>query len=203
MSIPELAEKIAAAAKQTSMVEYAAVACTLLYVILAAFEKAICWLFGIASSILYIYICFTAQLYLESILQVFYAAMGVYGWWQWSRGSYSHTSAIIEWKLSNHIITTLGGALFGILLGFVFSKYTSAALPYFDAQVTSFSLIATWMVSKKIIENWLYWIVINIAAVYLYHARELHLTSALYFLLAILAAAGYIKWRKELKALSA
>jgi nicotinamide mononucleotide transporter len=204
MSFHEILENIADAAANTSALEFAAVICAVIYVILAAKENILCWLFGIISSFIYVYICFQTNLFLETGLQIFYVLMGFYGWWQWLRnkGTQQH-APVIEWKIASHLIMIIAGAAGGAILGFIFAKYTTAAQPYLDAFISSYSLIATWMVTKKILENWVYWIIIDAASVILYGNRGLYLSSALFILYTILAVYGFIAWRKELKALHA
>jgi nicotinamide mononucleotide transporter len=199
MSAGELIEKIAEAAKQTSWLEYAAVISSIAYVILAASEKILCWLFGILSSLIYVYLCFISKLYLETFLMVFYVAMGFYGWYQWetNKGKQDH-APVISWKFTKHIYLLATGAATGIVLGFLFERHTDAAQPYLDAFITSYSLIATWMVTKKVIQNWIYWIIIDAASIILYGNRELYLTSLLYLIFTVLAVAGYFAWKKEL-----
>lgn len=203
MSANEILEKIAEAARQTSWIEYAAVVTALAYLALAAFEKVLCWLFGILSSLIYVYLCYTSQLYLETLLQGFYVVMGFYGWHQWekNKGS-SNTAPVIIWKPSRHAVIILAGGIAGYGLGFVFAEYTKAAQPYLDAFITSYSLIATWMVTKKLLENWIYWIIIDAASIILYSNRGLYLSGLLFFIFTVVAVAGFFAWKKELRATS-
>ncbi len=193
-----MAEILTSALLQTTWIEAFAVIFSIANVILAAYQNNWCWLAAIISVSLYIYICFTAKLYSETVLQLFYLVMAFYGWWQWTRKSTENKKVkIIIWDLKKNLkIIVLG---IGITLPFFFitKNYTDAALPFSDALVTAFSLIATFMVTKKILENWIYWIAIDSLAVFIYLNRGLQLTAILYFIYVIIAVVGFINWRKE------
>lgn len=183
---------------QTTRIEALAVLFSIAYVILAAYQNNWCWPAAIISVSLYIYICFTAKLYSETGLQVFYLAMAFYGWWQWTKKSTENKKiSITTLDFKNHVLIILPGI--GITLPFylITKNYTDAALPFSDALVTAFSLIATFMVTKKILENWIYWIVIDSIAIYIYMNRGLQLTAILYLIYVIIAVVGFINWRKE------
>lgn len=179
----------------TSLVEWIAVASSVIYVILAAQKQILCWFFAFISSALYVYLCFSAQLYLESILQLFYVVMAVVGFLLWNRPT---KTEIIKWKVSYHIINILVSAGLTFLLGYLFSVYTDQANPYIDAATTVFSLAATFMVTQRVLENWIYWIVIDAVSVYLFYTRELHLTAVLFLIFTVLAIVGYFSWKKSL-----
>jgi len=191
-------ETITSAFQQTSWIEALAVVLGIAYVILAAYESNWCWLAAAISVSLYIYICFNAKLYSETGLQVFYLIMAFYGWWQWKSGKPGKEKLEISvLKTSNHLLLIALGLLLTFLFYFVMKNYTNAALPLADAFVTAFSLIATFMVAKKNLENWIWWILIDGLAVYIYFRRGLQLTAFLYFIYAIIAVAGFINWKKE------
>jgi nicotinamide mononucleotide transporter len=178
-----------------SIIESAAVFFSILYVILALKESIWCWGAAAISVILYIYICYTAQLYPETGLQVFYLFMAFYGYYQWNKND--STLQIQQWTITKHLLILLIGAILTFLMGFYFSLYTNAALPVVDSFTTVFSVFATYMVAKKVLGNWLYWIVIDAVSVYLYFSRDLHLTSLLFMGYTIIAIFGYFSWLKR------
>ena len=178
-----------------SIIESTAVFFSVLYVILAIKESVWCWGAAAISVILYIYICYTAQLYSETGLQFFYLLMAIYGYYQWNKNDSS--LKIQQWTITKHLFILLLGALLTFLMGFYFSIYTNAAMPLVDSFTTVFSVFATYMVTKKVIENWLYWIVIDAVSVYLYFIRDLHLTSLLFIVYTVIAIFGYISWIKR------
>ena len=183
-----------------SVIETIAVVFSILYVILAAKEKIWCWLSAAISASLYIYICFSAKLFLETGLQGFYFIMAIYGYLQWN--SAKNEIIISTWSLQRHLIIFGVGIIASYLLGKFFEFYTEAALPIIDSFTTIFSLFATYMVTKKILENWIYWIVIDIVSVYLYLSRDLQLTAGLFVVYTIIAVFGYFSWKKQLNILS-
>ena len=177
-----------------SVIESAAVFFSILYVVLAVKESILCWGAAAISVILYIYICYTAQLYPETGLQVFYLLMSFYGYHQWNKND--STLKIQQWTTTKHLLILLIGASLTFLMGFYFTIYTNAAMPLVDSFTTVFSVFATYMVTKKVLGNWLYWIVIDIVSVYLYFSRDLHLTSLLFIMYTVIAIFGYFSWLK-------
>ena len=126
--------------------------------------------------------------------------MAIYGYWQWNRPK--KEIAISTWSLQRHLLIFGVGIIASLLLGKFFEIYTNAALPIIDSFTTIFSLFATYMVTKKILENWIYWIVIDIVSVYLYFSRDLKFTAGLFVAYTIIAVFGYLSWKKQLNTLS-
>ena len=178
-----------------SIIESVAVFFSVLYIILVLKESILCWWAAAISVILYIYICYTAQLFPETGLQVFYLLMAFYGYYQWNKND--STLQIEQWKTAKHLLILLIGAILTFLMGFYFSIHTNAAIPLVDSFTTVFSVFATYMVTKKVLGNWLYWIVIDAVSVYLYFSRDLHLTSLLFIVYTVIAIFGYFSWLKR------
>lgn len=153
---------------------------------------------GFLSSGLYAIICYQSLLYLETGLQVFYLIASVWGWYKWSNFSNTKKSeiSISRNSIPHNLISILILLIISIFLGKIFSSYTQAAMPYIDAPISVFSIYATYLTAEKKIENWLYWVVINSASIYLFYKRGLELTSLLYFGYLIMAIIGYLKWQK-------
>ena len=175
-----------------SLFEILAVLFSIIYVTLAAKESIWCWAAALISVSIYIYICFQAQLYAETGLQVFYFIMAIYGYFSWSKSN--SLLKINELAIRHHILIMILGSLLTFLLGFYLSIYTDAQLPIVDSLTTVFSIIATYMVVKKILSNWLYFIIIDTVSIYLYFSRDLHLTALLFSVYTIIAIIGYWKW---------
>ena len=177
-----------------SIIESVAVFFSILYVILVVKGSIWCWGAAAISVTLYIYIFFSVQLYPETGLQVFYLFMAFYGYYNWNKKEQS--LQIIEWNISKHFAVLILGAILTFLMGFYFTTYTNAKMPIVDSFTTVFSIFATYMVVKKILGNWLYWIVIDTVSVYLFYSRDLHLTSLLFMAYTIIAVFGYFNWLK-------
>jgi nicotinamide mononucleotide transporter len=177
-----------------SILETVAVIFSLLYVYLAAHQNNLCWLAAVISVSLYIYICFNAKLYAETILQVFYFLMAIYGFYSWKKNN--SQLQIGTWPIKKHLFIIFLGTILTFFLGFIFSNFTDAEMPLVDSFTTVFSVFATYMVVKKILSNWLYFIIIDIISTYLYFSRDLHLTSLLFLLYTFIAVVGFIKWNR-------
>ena len=178
-----------------SIIETIAVVLSILYVILAAKQNIWCWAAAGISVALYIYICFSAELFPETGLQVFYLIMAFYGYYNWTKKE--QDLQITQWSAGKHLTLIITGAIITFLMGFYFATYTSAKMPIVDSFTTVFSVFATYMVAKKVLENWLYWIVIDAVSIYLYFSRDLHLTSLLFIAYTIIAVFGYFAWLKQ------
>lgn len=182
------------------MVELISVVTAIFYVILAAQKNIWCWFFGIISAILWTYAAYAYyQLYIDAGLQIYYVVMGFYGWYIWK---YGHEKAGVELAMTelstqNHLYIIGIGLIFTFLVGYFFSTYTTAAATYLDAFTTIFSIMTTVLVARKVIENWLYWIVIDATYIYLYGSRGGYLFAFLNVVYIIIAIIGYINWKKE------
>lgn len=179
-------------------IEYIAVILGILNVVLAARGSIWCWPAGIIGGALYVYLNYGWQLYYDMILQFFYVGAGFYGWWKWSRKEGEPELPIISWQLKQQVPLLLLGVVISIVLGSITFYYLKTYITYFDATLTVFSFIATWMMAKKIIENWLWWIVIDTAGIGLYLLKNAPATSFLFFFLTLGAAYAYYNWRKEM-----
>jgi len=181
-----------------SPLEGAAVFFALLYVVLAARDVIYCWYAAAISSVLFIIVVNKAGLQAESLLHIFYFVMAVVGWYSWRSGFRKmFEKPIIRWRLKWHLIIVPITAALGTIAGVLLDVYTDAKMPYLDAQTTAFSMVATWMVTRKVLENWIYWIVIDIVSIPLYASRELYLSSILFLIYTGVAVYGYFEWKKE------
>ena len=133
---------------------------------------------------------------MEAYLQIFYVGMAVYGWSQWN--SAEKPLLVRSWSKTNHL-KAIGLILFLTLLsGYLLETYTEAALPFFDALTTWGAVVATYMVAKKLIENWIYWFVVDLISVFLFLTRDLYLTAGLFFVYLIIIVFGYKTWKKSM-----
>lgn len=174
--------------------ESIAVLFSILYVILVARENIWCWAAAIISVSLYIFICYEAKLYAETGLQVFYLILAVVGYFLWKEIPNKQQLDIKELSIGNHALILISGIVFTLILGYILTIYTQAKLPLLDSFTTVFSIIATFMVIKKILENWLYFIAIDLVSIYLYNSRDLQQTAMLFALYTIIACIGYYNW---------
>jgi nicotinamide mononucleotide transporter len=191
---------VSALVQQLGPLEAAGVLFSVLYLVLAIRESLWCWPAAFLSSALTIFVMFGARLYSEAALNVFYAAMAVYGWYQWrygGRASGARELPIAVWPLKAHVLAIGGSLMLSLGIGWLMSRNTEAAFPYLDAFVTVASVVTTYMVARKILENWVYWLVVDSLSMYLYWQRELNLYVGLFALYLVLVVIGLVRWHRD------
>jgi nicotinamide mononucleotide transporter len=180
--------------QNVSIAEACAVALAVAYLILAIRQNVLCWLAAFVSSLIYLTVFYTAQLYMESALQIFYAAMAAYGYWQWTRGGTDASGLRITiWSLRQHANALTLILTASLSFGYLMSR-TDAAFPYVDSFTTVAAIVTTYMVARKVLENWLYWFVIDSVSVYVYLERGLTLTALLFVVYLVLIVIGWRRW---------
>ncbi len=179
-------------------IETVAVILGVLYVVLAIRQNPWCWPASALGAAIYMVLFFEGRLLMESLLQLFYIFMAGYGLWVWRYGGQSATPL----NITRRSLRWHGKILAFILLAtvatsFLLQRYTNADAVELDSLTTIASLVTTWMVTRKIAENWLYWVVINAIYVYLFVSKGFYLTALLYTLFLGMAIYGYISWKKQ------
>ena len=181
-------------------IEITAVFLAILYLVLAVKQNILCWICGIISSILYFFIMRSAGLYMEAYLQIFYVFMGFYGWSQWKKAPKNNVNFEVNtWSQSQHFIALSIILILSFLSGTLLRNFTDAALPFLDALVTWGAVAATYMVAKKLLENWIYWLVIDSISILLFISRDIWLTAFLFCIYIVIIIFGYRLWSKTLK----
>jgi nicotinamide mononucleotide transporter len=179
-------------------IELIAVFLALAYLILAARLSLWCWPAAFVSTAIYLWLFLDRQLYHQVVLQVFYLAMAVYGFQQWRAGAGEADGRIRRWRAPQHVIVILSVLVLTLATGWLEARYTDARLPYLDAFTTWGSLVTTWMVTRRILENWLYWIVVDAVMVYLSASAGYVATAGLFVVYLGIVVAGYFAWRRRL-----
>ena len=181
-------------------IEITAVVLAILYLVLAVKQNILCWVCGIISSVLYFFIMRSAGLYMEAYLQIFYVFMGFYGWSQWKTKTSNTSNFVVNtWKKSQHLFATSMVLILSIISATMLRFFTDAALPFLDALVTWGAVVATYMVAKKLLENWIYWLVIDSISIFLFISRDLFPTACLFGIYIIIIIYGYRSWSKKLQ----
>ena len=194
----ELTTHLDVALQAMSGWEIAAVLLALAYLVLAIREHVACWIAAIFSTGIYVVLMSQAGLYMESALQFFYIAMAVYGWYSWTHGDGpGHELRVSSWPLSRHVIPLSLILLATLLSGYLLDRHTEAAMPYLDSFTTWGAIVTTWMVARKVLQNWHYWFIIDSLSVYLYINRGLYLTALLFMVYLVLIVIGYRAWRRS------
>ena len=181
-----------------SAIEICAIIASLGGVLLSMAKKSLAWLWNIVASGLYGLVFYQNGLYSDMELQGFFILMAAYGWWTWSR---SEQDWVPEKSNLRALFVGLWVALlFGVGSGFLHQQYfTSVSFPYLDATLTGLSIFGTWLATRRKIENWIVWIIVDFAYVGMYLSKGLWGTAALYGVFIVLALKGYTDWLKPLK----
>ena len=181
--------------------ELVAMLFALVYVIFAAQGSIWCWPAAFISTALYTVIFYDVLLLMDSVLNAYYLIMAIYGYWLWQKSSSTNNEqpkallAVLSWQSSWHLKACLILTAISFILGWVMANYTPADFPYLDTFTTVFAVFATYLVAKRILENWLYWIVIDAVSIYLYIEKDLIPTAILFIIYVFIAAFGYFKWQ--------
>lgn len=186
---------------QMSYWEIIAALLSIFYISLAIKQNIWCWIAAFFSTLIYSILFFDATLLMSSFLNAYYLIMAIYGWYSWKiRNNYKDSNlkiSTLNLSVNAKIIVVL--SIISIVLGYYMTNYTNASYAYLDSTITIFSLVATYMMTKKILDNWIYWIIIDSAAIYLYFKKEFYVTSILFLIYTILAFLAYMEWKKEYK----
>jgi nicotinamide mononucleotide transporter len=212
-------EAINVAISEVSMMTYwelFAVILAVVYLLLAMKTNIWCWLAAFVSTAIYTVLFWKVSLLMESVLNIYYMGMALYGYWLWQQdgqpiptqqgvpsknvqSSSQLGPMVLSWSLNTHLILISITALISLGVGYLMANYTQASFPYLDAATTCFAVMTTYLVAKKVLENWLYWIVIDLVSMYLYFQKGLMLTTGLFMAYVLMAAMGYVMWRKRLE----
>lgn len=183
---------------QVNWFEIVASILAIAYLILAMLQDKRCWVAWIISSLMYFFVMYSANLYMEALLQIFYIFIGLYGLYQWRfKADKKDALKITTWSVKNHLIVIGALVFLTSLSGYVLMIYTAAASPFIDAFTTWGAIAASYLVAKKILENWFYWFVIDFVSVFLFISRELYPTALLFIVYLVLVVIGYSAWRKS------
>jgi nicotinamide mononucleotide transporter len=178
--------------------EITAVVFAVLYLALAIKQNILCWAAWTLSSGLYIFIMYAASLYMQSLLQIFFLCMGIYGWYQWlNRNSSKEELLVSTWQPTKHVSAVILIFVLAYVSSFLLGKYTSAAMSFLDSLTTWGAVVTTYMVAKKILENWAYWFVIDSISIYLFFSRELYFSVVLMLIYLVMIVIGYRAWKQS------
>ncbi|CAG7645308.1 nicotinamide riboside transporter PnuC [Paenibacillus allorhizosphaerae] len=199
--LPILMLMMAAIAVFTSSTALEIVATTtgLWSVWLTAREKIWAWPVGLVNVGCFFYMFGEAKLYADMTLQIFFFVLSIYGWIVWltkREGAEVRPTRKITFRQA--LLMCLLLAAITVSWGYVLKTYTDASIPYADAFIATLSLIAQYLLSSKVLENWLCWIAVDIMSVAMYAYKELYAVAFLYVIFLFIATAGYVAWKREL-----
>lgn len=183
------------------MTTYEAIAMILAiaYILLAIKQSLWCWPAAFFSTLIYTVLFYDVSLLMDSVLNAYYLIMAVYGWYSWKYGGklQQEELAVSTYGLSKNIKIIGILTIVSLCFGYVMANYTSADFAYVDSFTTVFAIFTTYMLAKKILENWIYWIVIDAISIYIYIQKGLNLTAILFVIYTVLAFVAYKDWKKE------
>jgi nicotinamide mononucleotide transporter len=189
---------IAAEAGGLAPLEVIAVVSAIAYLLLAIRQNIWCWLCAGVSTAIYVYLFYAAKLYMESALNLFYFGMAIYGWAVWYLGrSGDEELPVSVWKPGVHAVAVVVIVAVSLQSGYLLDTYSDAAYPYVDSMTTFGAIWATFLVARKVLENWWYWLVIDAASIAIYWSRDLQLTALLFVVYVVMIPFGMIAWRRS------
>jgi nicotinamide mononucleotide transporter len=179
-----------------SPIEYGAVGLAVVYLVFAIRQSVWCWPAALISALLSTILFYEASLLMESGLQLFYAAIAIYGWYQWTRGDHGHGIVIRLWSWRTHCVAVAGILVASSICAWALTA-TRQVMPFVDSFTTVAAVVTQYMVAKKILENWLYWFVIDSVSIYLYVSRDLYLYAGLFVVYLVLIVIGFRQWLSD------
>ena len=180
-------------------VEVIAMLTGLIYLVYSVQGRILLWLFGFVSSLLYVYIFYDSHIYALMCINIYYVIISVYGWYHWSHPGKAGRKElpVSRLKMKMGIILLFLSVFLFLFIAFILHEFTDSDIVFGDAFITAFSITATWMLARKIMEHWLVWIVVDLLAVILYFYKQLYPTVLLFVFYTVMAVTGYLEWKKQ------
>ncbi len=156
------------------------------------------WVIGAIMPMVHGMLYLKAGIYADAAMQLYYVAAGIYGLVVWRRNRKDTKRGAIKHTPYGWIVPLVGCyALLHVAIYFVLTEFTDSRVPLFDSMSTALSIVAMWMLSRKLVEQWLVWLVVDMISVGLYLYKGIPLTAGLYAIYCVLAVAGYLRWRRS------
>jgi len=189
---------------QTNWIEIVGAILSLIYLYLSIQQKVSLWFFGIVSSMFYIVVFFQTKFYADMSLQFYYVVISIYGWINWKHPKAGKTSELPTTQMSKQLwlYLTVATAIIYFIYYFILKNYTDSVIPKSDSLVGALSVVGTWMLARKLIENWLIWIAADALCVGLYIYKELYPTAILFVIYTVMAGVGYWQWKRTIQCAS-
>lgn len=184
----------------TNWIEVVGAVLSLIYLFLSIKEKISLWIFGFLSSAFYIVVFYDAKFYADMSLQFYYLGVSVYGWFYWRNGNIDNKAILETTNIGLKQASKLAFISIPIFAIYylILAKFTDSTIPISDSIVGMLSIIGTWMLAKKFIENWLIWVAADALATGLFLYKGLYITAILFVIYTGMAIYGYFQWSKNL-----
>ncbi len=194
----ELSDTLLDQALAYTVLEAVAVILAIMYLVLAIKQNIWCWLCAALSTIIFAVLFFDVRLYMETLLNFFYLAMAVYGWHTWKSGRrLGQELPVVVWSLKLHLLAIVVVVSVSLVTGYLLDTRSDAAFPYIDSLTTWSAVWATFLVTRKVLENWWYWLVIDATMIYVFWVKGLELTAVLYVVYLVLIPVGLLSWTRS------
>ncbi len=193
---PDFIEQVIIQFKQTSALEWVGVITAFACIVLAAMGHILNWPISIVSSGAYAVLYYKFKLYGDSFLQLYFLATAVYGWYYWLEREKRHEKPIVQLSVSGWFVAIAAIAILTALLSAFLDNYTNTDVPYIDGFCTAMSFVAQILMARKVLQNWILWVVVDVCYVPLLLYKGLASTAVLYAVLVILAVLGYVEWKR-------
>lgn len=181
---------------ETSAMEWLATITGFICVYLAARQHILNWPVGIISVGTYLFIFYQTKLYGDAVLQIYFLITAIYGWFYWNQSSPKKEGSIVSFTAKQMLFTICAVTLLWGALGWMLANWTDSDVPYIDGFCTAMSFAAQFLMTRKVLQNWILWVIVDIAYIPLYLYKGLLLTALLYIAFAIIAWKGYRNWNK-------
>lgn len=186
-----------------TVIEIIAAICGLLAVWLTTRQHILNWPIGLVQVALYVFVFYEAKLYSDMVLHVIYVGMQFYGWYHWLHGGKNNGTLSVSTLSSKQRLQTVSIALLAAgVWGYLMGRYTDAEMVYPDAFIAMTSLASQWLMTRKKLESWWGWIIVDVVAVVVYTLKGLTITAALYAVFLILAVIGAREWQRSYRAVA-
>lgn len=177
--------------------ESVAVILAVAYLVLAIQQNIWCWACAAVSTGCYVSLFVDVRLYMEAALNAFYFGMAIYGWHSWRAGQRESGIPVVTWPVPRHVAAIAAIILLSAGSGLVLEMHSDAVYPYIDSLTTWSAMWATFLVARKVLENWWYWLAIDLASIAIYWSRDLSLTAVLFAVYVMLIPIGLISWTRS------
>jgi len=188
---------------QTTLLEFVAVIAGIASVWYSKKENVLVYPIGLINTIIYVYLSFSAKLFGEATVNLYYTIMSLYGWWIWVKKDNQEQNLQISYSTRKEWLVQIGFFVVCYItiyfsLEYLKKAFAPGAIPWGDAFASAAAFTGMWLMTRKKIENWFWWILTNIVSIPLYYVKGYVFTSVYYFVLLILAIWGWIEWKQKL-----
>lgn len=182
-------------------VEILGVLLSIIYLVLSIRQNILLWPVGILSAVMYMIVFFESKFYADMGLNAYYFVISIYGWINWSGAAKQEKKELPVKSVgrTQGMVLLMVMVVIFFIIGYLLDHYTDSPIPWWDALTTSGSIVATWMLTRKILEHWILWVFVDLLSMGLYIYRGLYPTAFLFLVYTTMAVVGYVEWKRTKK----